>query len=195
LASTPIIKTHFLVIDLEMTGLDPTTHEIVEVAAVPMTGAEIGGDNAFYSEVRPERTVPAETKAVHGLRGRGLSSAPPIENVLPQFLKMFHKRVIVAHNAAVDVAFLREKARVAGTMPPSRPALDTMNLARALFLGRKGLSLDELLAEFGLKRKGGNHNALDDAILTARVFSKMLLTLKSEGKALNTNELLRIGGI
>jgi len=68
--STPLAKARFLAIDLEMTGLDPDFDEIIELAAIPMIGIEIGDGEAFYAEIRPERNIPAETKAVHGLHGR-----------------------------------------------------------------------------------------------------------------------------
>ncbi|RKZ28362.1 hypothetical protein DRQ36_10560 [bacterium] len=193
--STPLAKARFLAIDLEMTGLDPDFDEIIELAAIPMIGIEIGDGEAFYAEIRPERNIPAETKAVHGLHGRELSNAPVLTDVLPQLAKMMHGRIVVAHNVAVDFDFIRTKARIAGFAPPERPLLDTAEIARVLFPERNRLGLDELLSEFDLKRPGSNHNALSDAILTAGVFAKMLLELKKTGRARNVKDLMRIGGV
>jgi len=191
--STPLIKARFLVVDLEMTGLDPSTHEIIEVAAVPVTGTEIGSGFSFYSEIRPERNIPAETKAVHGLHGRELSNAPSLQEVLPELFKNFYNRIIVGHNAHIDLDFLMVKARVAGLMPPKRPIVDTIDMALTLFPEQEKPSLDKLLAQYKLARKHNIHNAIEDALLTARVFVMMLNELRSSGKASTVVDLLRIG--
>ena len=123
----------------------PNFDEIIELAAIPMIGIEIGDGEAFYAEIRPERNIPAETKAVHGLHGRELSNAPVLTDVLPQLAKMMHGRIVVAHNVAVDFDFIRTKARIAGFAPPERPLLDTAEIARVLFPERNRLGLDEIV--------------------------------------------------
>ena len=193
--STPIIKARFLAIDMEMTGLDPTKDEIIEVAAIPFNGLKIGDEPAFYSEIQPERNIPSESKAIHGLHGKELSNAPHLEEVLPQLLEMFYNRILVAHGPDADLEFIRVKARIAGVAMHERPTIDTSSLAAVVFPNwEKRPSLDELLARFELRRPKGKHNALTDALLTARVFMKMLAGLRASDRVRTVSDLLRIGG-
>lgn len=193
--STPIEKAKFLVVDLEMTGLDPQRDEIVEVAAIPVTGFEMGEEPGFYSEIEPERSVPAATKAVHGLHGRELAAAPNAQSVLPELAKLFYNKIVIAHNVGVDVAFLRAKSKKIGIMPPSRPMIDTMKLAGAIWPGKNRIGLDELLRMFDIERTQQRHNALDDALSTAKVFVRMVHRLKADGRISTVADLLKIGGI
>ncbi|HDR90858.1 MAG TPA: 3'-5' exonuclease [candidate division Zixibacteria bacterium] len=193
--STPIHNAQFLAIDMEMTGVDPRVHEIVEVAAVPFTGLSMGEEEAFYSEIKPERFVPSKSKAVHGLHGRELSHAPPIQKVLPEFLNLFRGRILITHGPDVDLRFLAEKSRIVGMEPPLRPVIDTSKLGLSVFNDfTKRPSLNDLLGRFGLSRPREKHNALSDAILTARVFIGTVIQLKKAGKAATVMELLRLGG-
>jgi len=195
LPSTLINSALFLAIDLEMTGVDPRIHEIVEVAAVPFRGLHLGDEEAFYSEIRPERSVPSKSKAVHGLHGRELSSAPSVEKILPEFLNLFKGRVLITHGPDVDMKFLAEKSRIVGMEPPARPVIDTSKLSYSVFEDfAERPSLNDLLDKFGLSRPRESHNALTDAILTARVFIGSVIQLKKTGKAATIMDLLRLGG-
>jgi len=196
LASTPIIKARFLAVDLEMTGIDPVVHEIIEVAAVPFVGIEIGDEEAFYSEIQPGRTVPSESKAIHGLKGSQLSTAPKLDEVLPEFLKLFYNRILVVHGPDADLNFLMAKSRIVGVEPPRRPVVDTARLGSLLMGDNKSRpSLDELSAHFGLSRPKAKHNALTDAILTSRVFLKLVAKFKVDGAITTVFDLLKLGGV
>ena len=196
MASTPIINARFLAVDLEMTGVDPSVHEIVEVAAVPFTGFMIGDEEAFYSEIQPGRSVPSESKAIHGLKGSKLSTAPKLDEVLPEFLKLFYGRILVVHGSDTDLEFLSAKSRIVGIEPPRRPVIDTARLGSPLTSDDKSRpSLDELSAHFGLSRTKAKHNALYDAILTSKVFIKLIAKLKGEGTITTVFDLLKLGGV
>lgn len=196
MGSTPINKARFLAIDLEMTGIDPKVHEIVEIAAVPFLGLNLGDEEAFYSEIMPERSVPSKSKAVHGLRGKELSNAPPIQKVLPEFLDLFYRRILVTHGPEADLKFLIEKSRIVGMEPPRRPVIDTSKLSYAVFDNiNERPSLNDLLRRFGLSRPKEIHNAFTDAVLTAKVFIGSVIQLKKDNKARTVMDLLRLGGV
>jgi DNA polymerase III epsilon subunit family exonuclease len=191
--SKPITVAEFLVIDLEMTGLDPFDDDIIEVAAVPMIGMEIVGD-IFYSEVRPQKKISPAAKAIHGIHGKQLSQAPSIEDVMPEIAKLFSRRIIVAHSVMSDIQFLRAKSKITGIELPLRPLVDTARLAKYFSPAQKKPNLDELLFEFKIEPRRGNHNAFNDALLTADVFSKMVYDLKVRGKVMFIGDILRFGG-
>ncbi|MCK5833192.1 3'-5' exonuclease [bacterium] len=195
MASTPIDKARFLVIDFEMTGLDPDKDVIIEVAALPVEGFCMGSEPGFYSEVEPERSVPADSKAVHGLSGKELAMAPPANQVLPEFVKLFHNRIIVGHNVAIDFGFLKRESKSVGILPPRRPIVDTMRLVGAIWPDKKHAGLDEVIRLLELKPPKNRHNALDDAHATADAFIRLVHRLKAEGKIYTVADLLKIGGV
>ena len=77
---TPWREVTFSVIDLETTGLDPSTDEIISFATVTVAGGRVRLHDARYELVRPSRMPDAETIRIHGLREADLSDAPPISD-------------------------------------------------------------------------------------------------------------------
>src|SRR5204863_8260625 len=67
-AGAPWREIDFTVIDLETTGLDPGTDEIISFATVSVSGGRITLADARYELVRPERAPDADTIRIHGLR-------------------------------------------------------------------------------------------------------------------------------
>jgi DNA polymerase-3 subunit epsilon len=74
-----------IVIDTETTGLDPTEHRIVEVGAVEMINRSLTGQT-FHRYVCPQRAVPADAVAVHGLTTEFLADRPLFGAVADELL-------------------------------------------------------------------------------------------------------------
>ena len=163
----------FLALDLETTGLDPQRDEIVEIGLVWFSGGEPQARRSWL--VRPTRA--GKGLAVSGLTWEELQDAPALEEVLPQVLPELAGRLVVAHNAPFDRAFLAAGARRLGMAVPQARWVDTLSLARALWPGRAGYSLEELKAELGLG--AGGHRALPDAEAAGRIFLVLLSQLAS----------------
>jgi DNA polymerase III subunit epsilon len=65
-----------IVIDTETTGLDPLDGDrIVEIGAVELVDRAVTG-NTFRRYLCPERSVPADALAVHGLTAEFLGDKP-----------------------------------------------------------------------------------------------------------------------
>mgnify|MGYP003477086141 FL=1 len=103
-----------------------------------------------------------------------LRDKPPLEAVLPAFRAFVQDTVLVAHNGAFDLAFLRR----AGLDQP--PLLDTLLLAQLLFPDLKDYRLEALAHRFGVPATG-RHTALGDALMTAEVFVRMQPLLFERG--------------
>jgi DNA polymerase-3 subunit epsilon len=107
--------------------------------------------------------------------------ADPIERVLPRFHAFLDGGVLVAHNAAFDMAFLTRHAAEAGVSFDS-PVLDTVLLAAHLFGTTQSLTLDALAARFGIDLpEDSRHTALGDSLATARVLLRLFDLLEAEG--------------
>lgn len=163
----------FLALDLETTGLDPQQDEIVEIGLVWFSEGEPKAKRSWL--VRPTRL--GEGLAVSGLGWEELRGAPALVEVLPRVLPELAGQLVVAHNVQFDRAFLAAGARRLGIPFPRAHWVDTLTLARALWPGRAGYSLEELKEELGLAE--GGHRALPDAEAAGRIFLTLLSHLAS----------------
>lgn len=96
-----------LITDVETTGIDPETDDIVEIAGIPVTWAE-GGKRFEVGEpiqhlVNPGRSIPATASAIHHITDAHVRRAPKLADVLQEYSGYDY---YVAHNAAFDSAFL-----------------------------------------------------------------------------------------
>jgi exodeoxyribonuclease X len=161
----------YLVVDTETTGLDPRADRVVSVAGV-WTRPGQGEVRRHSSLVDPGIPIPAEASAIHHIVDRHVQGAPSLAAVLPAYQGADFD-AYVAHNAAFDFGFLPDQGR---------PVLCTLRLAKKLWpdLPRHGnqylryaLGLEVTEAE-GLAA----HEALADALVTARLLLRELQTIR-----------------
>lgn len=170
---TPWREAPYCVVDLELTGLDPRLDEIISFAAVPIEDGLIPAGRCLYGLVCPTR-VPSEASVlIHGIRTVDLAEAPPLTEALRPLLAAMAGRILVAHSAGVERAFLSAALRRVGARLRA-PILDTALLG-ALLSAERGkqsqrlLALEPLAASLGLPSQRPHH-ALGDALTTAQVF-------------------------
>jgi DNA polymerase-3 subunit epsilon len=158
-------------LDLETTGLSARRDRIVELAAVIwQDGREVA---AFERLVNPGMPMPAGALHVHGISDVMVANAPPVRDVLPEFIAFCQGDAVVAHNANFDLGFIREECRRAELVPFTLPIYDTCVLARQLVPGYPSYSLAALKVAFGLEHEQ-THRALDDARDCLAVFVRLL---------------------
>lgn len=168
-------RARYLAIDLELTGLDPRTDEILSAGYIPIDGPDIIHAGARHQLVLPEGEV-GQSASIHGLTDDHLASGRPLEDVLADVLHALAGRTLVAHHAPVEVGFLSRACERVYGVPLLVRAVDTLALQRrVLRIGsdaevRHGaLRLQASRDHFGLPRYRA-HEALTDAISAAELF-------------------------
>ncbi|MBL8806307.1 MAG: 3'-5' exonuclease [Rhodospirillales bacterium] len=171
----------YVVFDLETTGLDTTNDEIVSIGAVRTLGPRVLESETYSTLVDPGRPIPPASTAIHGIDDRAVAGAPGVVEAVAGFARFAKDAILVAHNAAFDLAFLRRAAAKAG-IAADHPPFDTLMLARWLFPDLADHSLDGLAArlELTIERR---HSALDDALATAAIFACLLGICERRGIA------------
>jgi DNA polymerase III subunit epsilon len=158
--------THFAVIDVETTGLNPYRHDrIIEIAAllVAQNGTVV---SSFTSVVNPERDV--GPTHVHGLSAADVLQAPLFSEVATPLLEVLRPAVaLVGHNARFDLSFLNLEFRRLGVDFPQCFVIDTMQLSG-------GGKLADCCVDYGIKIEGAAHSASCDALATARLALALL---------------------
>ncbi|MGQ0677940.1 MAG: exonuclease domain-containing protein [Rhodospirillales bacterium] len=170
----------YVVFDTETTGLNAAQGDaIVQIAGVRIVNGRILTGETFERVVHPGRPIPPASVKFHGITDDMVKDKPPIQVVLPQFRDFVADSVLVAHNAAFDLSFLRPKEQEAG-VTLNNPVLDSQLLASHVFENIDDNSLDGLAQRLGIEIEG-RHTALGDALMTSAVFLRLLELLETRG--------------
>jgi len=174
LEEAPLEGLLYTAFDLETTGLDPQEDAIIALGAVHLLGSRVLRHEVYEALVDPGRPIPKASTEIHGLTWEMLKGKPRLEEVLPAFRAFLADTLLLAHNGAFDMAFLRK----VGIDQP--PLVDTLLLAHLLFPDLKDHRLERLAERFGVPVLG-RHTALGDALMTAEVYARMIPLLKERG--------------
>lgn len=164
-----------IVLDTETTGLDPSGgHRIIEIGCVELINHVPTGQD-FHRYLNPERPVPLEAFAVHGLSDAFLADKPRFAEIAEDLVAFLADSRLIIHNAAFDLSFLnRELSQIGWPALPGDRATDTVMMARARFPAAPA-SLDALCRRFGIDLADrALHGALKDARLLARVYLELI---------------------
>ncbi|MBR0552979.1 DNA polymerase III subunit epsilon [Stakelama marina] len=163
-----------IVFDTETTGLSFSGGDrLVEIGCVEMINRVETG-RVFHAYFNPERAMPAEAFAVHGLGDSFLADKPLFAHQVEELLDFIGDSPLVAHNASFDFGFLNgELGKCARDHIPLDRMVDTLVLARSKHPGAKH-TLDALCVRFGIDRSRRTlHGALLDAQLLAQVYVEL----------------------
>lgn len=164
-----------IVLDTETTGLDPSSgHRIVEIGCVELIN-HLPTGQVFHKYVNPERDMPPEAFAVHGLSAEFLARHPVFAELAGELVEFLGEAPLVIHNAEFDMRFLNAELRRLGFAPlPMSRAVDTVAIARRRFPGAQA-SLDALCRRFEIDNSARTrHGALLDAELLAEVYLELI---------------------
>ncbi|MFC0284473.1 DNA polymerase III subunit epsilon [Camelimonas abortus] len=164
-----------IVFDTETTGVEPLKGDrVVEIGCVEIVDRLPTGAT-FHCYINPERDMPAEAFAVHGLSSQFLADKPVFADIAADFLAFIGDAPLVAHNAQFDVNFLNAEFARLG-LPPIAPerVVDTLVIARRKFPGANN-TLDGLCSRFGVDNsRRSRHGALLDAEILAEVYLELM---------------------
>ncbi len=171
------IDTTYCVLDLETTGFSPVTEKITEIGIMKYKDGKV--IDQFSCFVNPEKPIPAKVIEVTNITNDMVKDAETIDQVFPKMLEFIKGSVLVAHNAAFDIGFLKHNAKVLG-YEFDFTYLDTLTLAQELFPEYKTYKLGRIAKNLGISVEVA-HRALDDVDTTVKVFKIMLEKLKGRG--------------
>src|SRR5229473_4460985 len=122
-----------VVSDTETTGLDPQAgHRIVEIACLELIH-HVPTGRKLHRYVNPERDVPADAMAVHGLDAEFLAGHPPFAAIVDELAAFTAGDPLVIHNAEFDLAFINAELARVGRFPLACPFVDTLAVAHRRF--------------------------------------------------------------
>ena len=93
-----------LAFDLDTTGLNPATDEIIEIGAARFRDGEVV--DRFQSLVKPSIPIPADITHLTGIHQEDVEGQPTIDDLLPRIETYFSDSPVIAHNAGFDLSFM-----------------------------------------------------------------------------------------
>lgn len=173
----------YVVFDTETTGLNPGRgDQIVQISGVRLVkGAPTGEE--FNTLVNPGIPIPPSSTRFHGISDDMVAGAPLLADAIRSFAGFVKGSVLVAHNAAFDMKFVRMHEQESGVVFDN-PVLDTLLISFVLQPNHSAHTLDAIAARFGVSISDEvRHTALGDARGTAEIFVRMLPVLRRNGLA------------
>ena len=164
-----------IVLDTETTGLDPFQGDrLVEIGCVELVN-RIPSGQTFHRYFYPERGMPAEALAIHGLTDEFLKDKPLFADVVDELIAFLGDAPLVIHNAAFDLGFINAELERAGRALIARERMvDTLLIARRKHAGGAN-RLDDLCVRYAIDNsRRTKHGALLDAELLAEVYVELI---------------------
>ncbi|MDN3484520.1 3'-5' exonuclease [Pseudoalteromonas sp. APC 3224] len=187
------LKQRYLVIDLELTGLDPKQHEIVSVAWVLI-------DNQCIKNSQSQHIVNKEVKSLeqspvfHGISTDSVAQGQSLQSILMSLSAHFSDCILVFHNAMLDWGFLKLALKNAGITQRPKLIIDTLQIEKKRLLQHASdiklddLTLNECRNRYDLPSYHCHH-ALTDAQATAELLLAQCHQI-SRGKELQLRSII-----
>ncbi|MFT5720796.1 MAG: DNA polymerase-3 subunit epsilon [Motiliproteus sp.] len=166
-----------IILDTETTGLEPAGgHRVIEIGCVEMVNRRLTG-RTYHQYINPQRDMPAEAQAIHGLSTEFLADKPLFKEIMGEFKEFIRGGELVIHNAPFDVGFLNNEFKLAGSgnglISDLASVLDTLAMARSMRPGQRN-TLDALCKNYLIDNsKRTLHGALLDSEILADVYLMM----------------------
>lgn len=166
----------YVVFDIETTGFSSKNDKIIEIGAVKLKDGEIV--DSFSTFVDPKVNIPYKITELTSITQNMVNGQPTIDEVLPKFMEFVGNSVLVAHNAAFDVGFIKKNLMDMGKTLKN-PVMDTVPLARYLYPDLKKVKLNLVAKHLGISLEN-HHRAVDDAKATAEILKFSFKKMKEE---------------
>jgi DNA polymerase III subunit epsilon len=164
-----------IVMDTETTGLDPRKGDrLVEIGGIELLD-RIPTGKEFHVFINPDRVVPQEAIAIHGITNEFLVNKPRFSAVADDFLAFIGESQLVIHNASFDIGFINaELEREKKPLIKMTRVVDTLQLARRKHPAGPN-SLDALCKRYSVDNsKRDKHGAIVDSLLLVEVYIELL---------------------
>ncbi|AUL74761.1 DNA polymerase III subunit epsilon [Pseudoalteromonas sp. 13-15] len=163
----------YLVIDLELTGLDSKQHEIVSVAWVVIDNQCIKMSDSQHFINKDVKSL-EQSPVFHGISTDSVAQGQSLQSILMSLSAHFSDCILVFHNAMLDWGFLKLALKNAGVTQRPKLIIDTLQIEKKRLLQHTSdiklddLTLNECRNRYDLPSYHCHH-ALTDAQATAEL--------------------------
>lgn len=181
---------NYIIVDLETTGLDPATHEIIEIGALKIVDLEV--KDVFNTLIKPRGIVTPQIEALTGISPDMLVDQPSFGQVAQNFLNFVSgDTILVCHNVDFDIPFLKQHYTLLGGKNFNPTTVCTLRTSRFLYPGKSSHKLKSMAEHFGIEVKNA-HRALGDVETTFQLWQKLIPELRDKKGICSREDLGKI---
>ena len=170
-ASIIAFPDDYTVIDLETTGYSPKWDEIIEFAAIKYRDGKRVDE--FHSLCKPSRPLDLYITNLTGITNDMLVDAPPVSDVIGNYITFIGEDCVVGHNVSFDINFIYDASMKYLGQPFQNDHINTVKYANKLLPSLPHKTLICICLHFGIPYNGA-HRALRDCEMTNDVFQRMM---------------------
>lgn len=159
----------YIAFDLETTGLNPESNEIIEIGALKVRDGKV--EERFMEFIKPEERISQTITKITGITNDMVADARPVSKVIPEFIEFCEEDVLIGHNVMFDYKFTKKFAGCCGHSF-ERNGIDTLKIARKVHKDLDSKSLGRLCSYYQIENKAA-HRAYHDALATAKLYQMM----------------------
>ena len=160
----------YVVLDIETTGTHPIRNEIIEIGAVYVENGQV--IKKFNELICPRESISEYITGITGIDDAMVKDAPPIEEIMPQFIEFCEDVPLIGHNIILfDYRMLKAKAVSLG-FEFEKQGLDTLVISRKMLEDLPSRRLGALCAYYQIDLENA-HRAYDDAFATYELFKHL----------------------
>jgi len=180
------VKMRQIILDTETTGFDPRNGDrIIEIGAVELIKRRLTQNN-YHQYVFPERSVPQDAIAVHGITDDFLKDKPIFAKIVDDFMTYVQGAELIIHNAPFDVGFINNELALLpnnkwGKIEDHCQITDSLKMARKTYPGQRN-SLDALCKRLYIDN---SNRTLHGALLDSEILADVYLTMTGGQTALS----------
>ncbi len=141
----------YIVVDLEMTGLNPKTDRILEIGAVKVLGKQVCG--TFSRLIRPERKLDTKIVELTGITDVLAASGEELDIAVEAFLEFAGDLTWVGHNILFDYKFIKQW-EVNHRLKKTRHSVDTLKIAFLIWKRKRSTIFAGILKSDGRQNTG-----------------------------------------
>lgn len=177
----PLNSLEVVVFDIETTGFSPEKGDkIISIGAIKMKGSMIIKEETFYSLIRTETPLSPEISALTKIDNEELQNAPEASEVLMMFFKFISSSILIAHHSKHEQSFMQKFTWDITKTKFQHRIIDTSFLTQLFDPSSLSQPLEKVCQNCGIEVEN-RHNALGDALMTAKVWSYYLKKAEQEG--------------
>lgn len=166
-----------IVFDTETTGLNPKKDEILSIGAVILKNNVILTSKTFEIFIRPEHAISNKSITIHNIRPCDLQDAKQPQEAIKSFLRFIGSRALIGYYLEFDVAMINKyiKPWLGISLPNRQIEVSSLYFDKKINLipqGNIDLRFDTIIRDLNVPNMG-QHNAVNDAIMTAMIYLKL----------------------
>lgn len=160
-----MIKT-YVVFDLETTGLDVESDNIIEIGALKVQDGKV--TDRFMEFLQPDTPISPMITGITGITNEMVKNARDTREVVHDFVNFCEGHILVGHNIMFDYKFMKKYASQYGE-PFEKKGIDTLKIARKVHKDLESKSLEALCEHYQIVNAAA-HRAYHDALATAKIY-------------------------